>query len=241
MLKLCNFLQLITVLTVAVLADESDPQFLARIQYFNVAEASQYSCTDPGARCEFRRQDFDSVHFGRGQESQILDKAVWAATSPDAVLSLGDCVNSVCEVACNANCTCSTTADATCNMGVAPAPTDAPVAAPLVGPQCLTQRFTNFCPELMQTALPLGNEKWYDCFNFCGGVFDTACRAGEDCGVTTCNNATAAGTYTGEVFGCTVDHLEVQISKPGSSDAFSLVHVLPLLLALLSAWAIGLE
>ena len=45
---------LLALFSAIAVGDESDPQFLARIQYFQVQKSSAYTCSDPGARCEFR-------------------------------------------------------------------------------------------------------------------------------------------------------------------------------------------
>lgn len=149
---------------------------------------------------------------------------------PDAVLSLTDCLDEPCKVICNANCTC--TIDATnepCVEGISPAPTPRPVAAPSSNPVCPQVKAVQHCPELMQNRLPLGQEGLFDCYNFCGGEFVSACAEGS-CGLTECDNHGEDGTVDGIVMGCTAEHLDIQL-KPESKAAAAVVSVLALVVA----------
>jgi hypothetical protein len=55
--------------------------------------------------------------------------------------------------------------------------------------------------------LPAGNEKNFDCYNFCGGIFVSSCTDGV-CGNTNCDNETEVGSIDGIVKGCTYEHFE---------------------------------
>jgi hypothetical protein len=199
---------------------------------------STFACEDPGARCVFKKAYYSDVDFGDGQETSNVQGAVWAATVDSAVLTLGACTGSSdedrndCIVTCNANCTCdvtsptaaTTTAVASnkegssssssgtsvaCTQVESRAPTVAPKTSPPVPAVCSKAQFNVHCPELMRSSLPAGIVNNYDCFNFCGGAWVSGCAFGSaTCGNLDCDNKTAAGTATGEVFGCTKADLQ---------------------------------
>lgn len=209
--------------------DINDPKYGATLLHFDIDTAdtavSQFSCTDLGARCVFRRANYKSVKFGTGQESAEVQGTVWAATADSAVLTLGACTaedeENNCIVTCNANCTCGVTTTTTttntsdanfdaanatlqpCTKLPSRAPTRAPKSEAPVVAVCPKIQFEEFCGDLMNT-LPLGIEGNYDCFNFCGGVWTSNCDYSGICGQNECGNKTAAGTANGQVYGCTV-------------------------------------
>ena len=217
----------------------SDPVVGATLEHFEVigsdtTAVTKFACVNAGSRCIFQRLNYDSVDFGTGQDTENTQGAVWAATTEDAILTLGYCTagdsstatsrandnhsvdGNSCVVTCNANCTCAYITDETmdepqlCRALTTRAPTPAPKTAAPVFKVCPQQQFADeFCPTLMQqpNSIPDGTIQNYDCFNFCGGVWiDTCDIATGTCGTTQCDNATATGTLNGVVKGCTIEH-----------------------------------
>jgi len=201
-----------------------NPQIGATLQHYDVDRTdtaiSKFTCADGGARCVFRRNNYLSVSFGTGQESQVEGEgATWAAVNDGAVLTLGACTvddfdstssGASCIVSCNANCTCAVTVDSDsdpepCEQVATRAPTPAPGTDPPLHTQCPKRQFNTFCPELMNTGLPLGLDNEYECFNFCGGYFVSSCDLEGNCGDVECSNKTATGTLNGQVLGCTLE------------------------------------
>jgi hypothetical protein len=170
---------------------------------------TKFGCEDYGARCVFRRSNYKTVDFGSGQETENEQGAVWAAVADGAVLTLGPCTNEEnCTVTCNANCTCAYVTDDSadpqlCAQVISRAPTPAPKTEAPVASTCPQRQFTEYCPDLMNNAIPEGVEGNYDCFNFCGGVWISICDYAGYCGPLDCDNKTATGTLNGLVFGCT--------------------------------------
>jgi hypothetical protein len=212
----------------------SDPQYGKALLYYDLSspdEFSRFACQDAGARCVFTRSSYESVDFGGGQETENIQGAVWSPLTDlsSTFLTLGPCDAEIpttqCIVECNANCTCVASTDETfastapCDKLSARPPTPAPTQAPTV-PQCPEPLFTAFCPELMTTRLPAGNEKNFDCYNFCGGVFVSSCVDGT-CGKTECDNATATGTMEGIVKGCTYEHFEQGVRQQEMNEGKS--------------------
>ena len=215
----------------------SDPVVGATLEHYqvstDVSAITKFACVDEGSRCTFNRLSYDSVDVGTGQDTENTEGAVWAATTEDAVLTLGFCngddntaisrsINdndddNQCIVTCNANCTCAYITDDTandpqpCTTFMSRAPTPSPKTSVPVAQVCPQQQFVNeFCETLMQqqpSSIPEGTIDNYDCFNFCGGVWiDTCDIATGTCGTTQCDNATATGTLNGIVKGCTKEH-----------------------------------
>jgi hypothetical protein len=156
------------------------------------------------------------AHYGGGQNSINIESSVWAANNVDAVLTLTDCLldNEPCRVTCNANCTCTVVdTNEPCTAGVSLAPTPVPIAGPTAAKVCPNITNVQHCPELMQNKLPAGNEGLFDCYNFCGGSFVSACSEGK-CGPAECPEAGEAGSLMGVVTGYTTEHLNVQLAKP---------------------------
>lgn len=183
-----------------------------------------FKCRDDGARCVFQRGDYADYDFGEGQETENIQGATWAATdSSVAELRLSTCVvtddtqtqtrsaeSPNCLVVCNANCTCTFENGTSCTkLDEAPVDVDIVRTEP---PEkdafttCPQIKNVVHCPALMNSneSLPAGNEDNYDCFNFCGGIFISSCDLSDgSCGKLNCTNATADGTVTGIVLGCT--------------------------------------
>jgi hypothetical protein len=197
----------------------------------NASAISKLSCATTGSRCGFRRGNYASVDFGKGQETEDAQGAVWAATDVTAVLTLGGCTANDtannCIVTCNANCTCAyTTTGSNAATAVPTSCTDVSSRAPTMVPQtaapvpsvCPKIQFTQFCPDLVRNALPPGIDKMYDCYNFCGGSWISTCDYSGSCGQTDCGNKTAAGTATGQVFGCTLADKTRGSTKSGGTS-----------------------
>jgi hypothetical protein len=72
----------------------------------------------------------------------------------------------------------------------------------------------------MQKNLPLGQEGLFDCYNFCNGIFVSSCSEGI-CATTECEEAGADGSLLGIVTGCTIEHLNVQLTEPAASTSNS--------------------
>lgn len=162
----------------------------------------------------------EKAHYGTGQKSINYQSSVWAATTPDAVLTLTNCLleDEPCKVICNANCTC--TIDSTskpCIEGVASAPTPVPVGNP-VAYVCPNIKNVQHCPELMQNYLTMGQAGLFDCYNFCGGKLVSTCSDGS-CGSADCDDSGEDGSLMGIVTGCTVEHLDVQLTKPDPASS----------------------
>ena len=214
-----------------------DPQILAALQHFSVDDTetaiSRFTCGDEGARCVFRRENFRSHDFGTGQETQVDGEgATWAAVVPDAdVLTLGACIasdESGCIVSCNANCACDVQLDESsdpqpCVKFVTRAPTAAPrQETAAVDQQCPERQFTEFCPQLMNTGVPIGLDDEYECYNFCGGNFVSSCDMKGNCGNLECDNKTAVGTLNGQVYGCTMQDKVKYNPGPNGSNSGSI-------------------
>jgi hypothetical protein len=219
----------------------SDPMVGAIDDNFEVVTdptaVTKFICEDLGARCVFRRLSYAKIDFGTGQDTENEQGAVWAATKPDAVLTLSTCLSSNningyddnhCVVTCNANCTCAYETDdmvsgkpQLCNKMTTRVPTPSPKTEAPVPKVCPEQQFVKeFCPTLMQTALPEGNIENYDCFNFCGGIWISTCDvATGKCGPVDCDNKTATGTLNGIVKGCTIE--QYQAKSPTTTNSLS--------------------
>jgi hypothetical protein len=104
-----------------------------------------------------------------------------------------------CYVNCNAYCGCVQPDGANCSLVVSRAPSPAPPTAAPIAQVCLELKNTNICPQLMER-VPSNN--FFDCYNFCGGLFLSACEFGGTCGKLDCDNATASGIDS-LVLGCT--------------------------------------
>jgi hypothetical protein len=209
----------------------SDPKIGATLEHFVVATddsaVTTFGCVDDGSRCVFRRSNYDSFDFGSGQETEEAAGAVWAAVVQDAALTLGPCIsNDNCIVTCNANCTCSYVTNDSggpkiCTQVTSRAPTPSPKTEAPVFSECPERQFTEFCPQLMATAIPNGVEDNYDCFNFCGGIWVSTCDYSGSCGLLDCDNKTAAGTLTGQVFGCLVSDKALYTSTSNNENKSS--------------------
>jgi hypothetical protein len=206
----------------------SDPKVGATLENFVVvtddSAVTTFGCNDSGARCVFRRSSYKSFDFGTGQETEDVQGAVWAAVVEGAVLTLGPCMNNGnCIVTCNANCTCAYVTDDSggpqiCTQVTSRAPTPAPKTEAPVFSECPERQFTEFCPELMATALPEGVENNYDCYNFCGGIWVSTCDYSGNCGTLNCENKTSAGTLAGQVFGCVVSDKKLYTGSINAED-----------------------
>jgi hypothetical protein len=210
----------------------SDPLIGKTLENFEVltddSAVTKFGCEDYGARCVFRRSNYKTVDFGpeyTSQETENEQGAVWAAVADGAVLTLGPCTNEEnCIVTCNANCTCAYVTDDSsdpqlCAQVSSRAPTPAPKTEAPVANTCPQRQFTEFCPDLMNNAIPEGVDGNYDCFNFCGGVWVSSCDYAGNCGTLDCDNKTATGTLNGQVYGCTVT--DISESKLAPSDGRS--------------------
>jgi hypothetical protein len=229
-MKIIILLLLSTVVVSVVIAQTNntnvdDPYVGATLENFEVetdtTAITKFACVDAGARCAFRRLSYESIDFGTGQETDDIQGAAWAATTEDAILTMGPCLtngtivndnDNNCVVTCNANCTCAYVSSTnqepqSCNQLTTRVPTPAPETSAPVPRVCPERQFTDeFCPSLMQTALPEGVIDNYDCFNFCGGIWVSTCDYSGTCGTQDCDNKTATGTITGVVKGCTIEH-----------------------------------
>jgi hypothetical protein len=106
----------------------------------------------------------------------------------------------------------------TCTRVESRAPTMAPKTSPPVPAVCPKTQFDLHCPELMRTSLPAGIVHNYDCFNFCGGIWVSGCAFGSaTCGILDCDNKTAVGSVTGQVFGCTKADFLQQATAPSAT------------------------
>ena len=94
----------------------------------------------------------------------------------------------------------------TCTVGQAPA------AAP-ASQICPIKQNNELCPQLM-ARVPSNN--FYDCYNFCGGIFISTCSFSGSCGATSCANKTDDGIAR-VVLGCTDDHLPGRLTVEAGS------------------------
>ena len=247
---------LLLLITCALAADPlnplDDPRIGAALEHYDIdvteTAISRLTCADGGARCVFRRENFADFSFGQGQETEVYGEgATWAATVDGAVLTLHACTadqqGGSCVVSCNANCTCAVTLDENslpepCVEVATRAPTPAPKTEPPKFDECPKRQFTQYCPELMNTGLPIGLDDEYECYNFCGGSWVSVCDLDGNCGPDDCANKTATGTMNGQVFGCTMqDKLNF---SPGNSNSGVIVRtrtIMTVVLAMVAAVA----
>lgn len=211
-------------------ADFDDETFLARPILYQVFSGGNFSCVDNGARCVYQNADYERVVPRGGQTTINIEGMVWSATNNQTdYLVVTQCKVENCYVNCNANCTCVTPDQEICARQVTRAPTPAtetPAPVPRVCPQ---QSNKQHCRALMPKVPP---NNFFDCYNFCGGVFLSTCTFAGQCGALTCTNATGSGINS-LVTGC-MDEDRIPASGSTSGSTTTMRNSLSIIIALLA-------
>jgi hypothetical protein len=202
-----------------------DSQILAARQIFEITTGATFRCTDSGSRCVYHSEAFASVDARQGLTNVNTEGDVWAALDAASdTLIVGACTQpsfQPCYVKCNAYCTCTQPDGTTpCTISATKAPSPTPPTPAPVPQTCPSQQNTNLCSQLMNK-VPSNN--FFDCYNFCGGIFISSCAFSGKCGTLTCNNATASGV-NGTIVGCTdADRVSTTSSSTTTSQWMGLV------------------
>lgn len=209
----------LAVLEQALVRGQTYPEFVD----FRVLTYSKFTCEAKGFRCGYRKSDFGDYEMSLNSQDSVGELGgegnnIWSnVASIDDSLVLTDCQVDYCFVRCNYGCHCVLEdGNTTCEEGTPP-----PQAAPPTDPPavCPEQVNTQYCPDMITNA-PAGTE--YDCYNFCGGNFTSACDFGGTCASYTCGSAEgAAGSPTGLVVGCTREMLNGNFDNAGGGTGDS--------------------
>ena len=212
-----------------------DPQFGARPILYDITDGATFTCEDDGARCVFQGEQFSFFEVGNGQQTVILEGDVWGANDPSSdTLAVGSCIESPCYVKCNAKCSCKKPDGSDCATSGTRAPTPAPPTPAPVPQICPEKQNTELCSQLM-TRVPSNN--FFDCYNFCGGIFISSCAFSGRCGDLSCPNKTDDG-ISSVVLGCTDDDLPDRLTREdGSGSGVNDLKLSSTLFALITAVA----